>query len=84
MVEYIEREAAKENVKHIPWCDWKAVGDCLDSIPAADVEAVKHGRWDADCCCTVCGEEAIYYWERSCHEYTKRCPNCGAKMDLEG
>lgn len=51
--------------------------------PVIEAEPVKHGRWDADCCCTVCGEEAIYYWERSCHEYTKRCPNCGAKMDLE-
>lgn len=43
MAEYIEREAAKRAVKHIPWCDWKAVGDCLDSIPAA-VEVVRCGE----------------------------------------
>lgn len=40
MAEYIEREAAKEAVKYIPWCDWKAVGDCLDELPTADAVPV--------------------------------------------
>lgn len=42
MAEYIEREAAKRAVKHIPWCNYSAVGDCLDQLPAADVEVVVH------------------------------------------
>lgn len=87
MAEYIEREAAKEAVKYLPWCDWKAVGDCLDELPAADVEVVKHGRWimketmvrspyAKNAYCSECLKETSYH-----HNY---CPNCGAKMDLEG
>ena len=51
-------------------------------IPVADVAPVRHGRWgsyepDLDgyrcsCCKLV---------HRTCTTY---CPNCGAKMDLEG
>jgi hypothetical protein len=51
MAEYIEREAAKEAVKYIPWCDWKAVGDCLDELPAADVVSlpvVRQIQWERD------------------------------------
>ena len=40
MAEYIDREAAKLAVKHIPWCNYSAVGDCLDQLPAADVKVV--------------------------------------------
>ena len=40
MDEYIEREEAKEAVKFVPWCDWKAVGNCLDELHAADVVPV--------------------------------------------
>ena len=58
----------------------------IDNIPAADVEEVKHGEWieqyDADddplfrrkWVCSVCGEWQTY-------GTTKRCPECGAKMD---
>lgn len=87
MAEYIEREAAKEAVKYIPWCDWKAVGDCLDELPAADVEVVKHGRWEerpvnvGTCTtglfCSECNFPSLGWRYNYCH-------NCGAKMDLEG
>lgn len=46
-------------------------------------EPVVHACWDNEDCCTACGEEAIYYWERSQYIYTKRCPHCGAHMDEE-
>lgn len=58
--------------------------DDLKSIPAADVEEVKHGEWqkeptDFSLCgiayysCSLCGfEEQIR---------TNYCPKCGARMD---
>lgn len=58
------------------------------SMPAADVEVVKHSNWeiiDVDhghgrkgYHCPECDFEDWRY------ESTKRCPNCGCKMDLEG
>lgn len=70
-----------------------------DDIPAADVAPVVHGRWiprvnpqwpayhhDA---CSICG-----WWNTKnalCYDGNHKpghslnyCPNCGAKMDLEG
>lgn len=58
----------------------------LDNAPTADVQGVRHGAWreslsdmfpdGTDYRCSVCGRTAILD-----SEY---CPNCGAKMDLEG
>lgn len=50
------------------------------SIPAADVAPVVHGRWIhyPDCGvtkCSHCGWSIEECWE------SKRCPECGAKMD---
>lgn len=45
MAKYIERGAFIEAVKDIPM--WGSVAAMLaDSIPAADVAPVVHGRWD--------------------------------------
>ena len=33
----ISREAAKEVVKYIPWCDWQAVGRTLDELPDVEI-----------------------------------------------
>lgn len=52
MADLISREAAKEAVKYVPWCDWKAVGDSLDSLSAVDaVEVVrcKDCEWGGKC-----------------------------------
>ena len=94
MDEYFEREALERSLNERLNRLFKLHGrhdhyvqgfdDCVgrvEEFPAADVAPVRHGRWDKDGCCTVCGEEAIYYWERSTHVYTDFCPNCGAKMD---
>lgn len=96
MAEYIEREA----IKYEQW----AVGPLneplmvvrkktIDSIPAADVAPVVHGRWVHDyyenCSeqfeivkCTNCGHKA--YAMAIYVRGGNYCPNCGAKMDLEG
>ena len=71
--------------------DWgfgrKNINDVIDGVPAADVEPVRHGRWEpGNPICPVCGEDKFKGldadiwsdWTPAC------CPNCGAKMDLEG
>lgn len=52
----------------------------IDDAPAADVEPVRHGRWEAvegreflGVCCSICN-----HWVDSKSPY---CPNCGARMD---
>ena len=81
--ELISRQAAKEAVKYIPWCDWKAVGDCLDELSLVDAVEVVHGRWekmgDADYKCSVCGFRFTSCDPVSMFLYCR----CGAKMDGE-
>ena len=62
----------------------------LEGIPDADVAPVRHGRWidaypDIEPnpmfmygICSECG------FEQGISKYLKYCPDCGAKMDLEG
>lgn len=64
------------------WIYQKDVLDKLETIPAADVAPVKHGRWlnGGDVLpyliCSECEEEMLG------EDYsTKYCPFCGAKMD---
>lgn len=65
----------------------------VNHIPAADVAQVRHGRWEHDhyenCTeqfeivkCSNCGATAyaMAFYVKS----GNYCPNCGAKMDLEG
>ena len=49
----------------------------------ADVEPLRHGRWNADGRCTACGGHAPFY--AMSREYYKSdyCFECGARMDLE-
>ncbi|MBR5607739.1 MAG: hypothetical protein IKW44_05055 [Bacteroidaceae bacterium] len=98
MAEYIEREALYEKAYwhgeqpdvFNPYADGVEAVDIVDvdAIPAADVAPVVHGRWkkhiDQDEFwdsmefekCSICG--TLHY---CAYNY---CPNCGAKMDLEG
>ena len=80
MDDYISREAAMPDrfcvgvsCQECPFCDGPIKGGCkvarfIDSIPAADVAPVRHGRWieqplDFDLCgvayyqCSECGKE---------------------------
>lgn len=70
----------------------EAVLEYAENLPAADVAPVRHGRWAIDefgHYCTVCREygpetegdaEIVDLLKYG----TPYCPNCGAKMDLEG
>jgi hypothetical protein len=52
----------------------------IRSIPAADVVAVRHGRWISGKC-DQCGEHAPYWCLATTYYKSNYCPNCGAKMD---
>ena len=90
MTEYIEREAAKDELlswavcinhpKHLMREDAIYV---LDAIPASDVALVRHGRWGVDgvyVVCSVCKRFTLSPIIKQTPTF-KYCPNCGAKMD---
>lgn len=56
---------------------WEKAGfPCDDYIPAADVQEVKHGKWESvqyGCVCSVCGKRKEQFSDNF-------CANCGAKM----
>ena len=103
--DYISREAAIEKIRVVAGCaecdgNSSVLCDCgfcdvynairlIKSLPAADVEPVRHGGWiiaedeySSYAKCSVCGDE-FTFWEGDC-AITQYCPSCGAKMDLEG
>ena len=101
MKEYIERAAAMDAILGLTIADpavaqyADAVCYHLQNLPAADVEAVRHGRWIEDertypgpglknNLCSVCGEIAGS-WKEGLEPGRKwaYCPNCGARMDKE-
>ena len=113
MADYISREAALEAFENADavvmedygdgTSDWgfgrKNIRETLNSVPAADVEPVRHGNWNirlADertlCLeCSICGRKVdnidLHYLLEA-GEYGEACRrypycHCGAKMDLE-
>jgi len=66
---------------------------CIDTMPAADVQPIKHGRWI--CNAEYCKRKGYkpsgvgnYYWCSECDGAEQKpsdfCPNCGAKMIKDG
>ena len=94
MKEYIERAAVEtmlENAQIIT--DGENCGYCtedvdLNSIPAADVVEVRHGRWvkpvpgDGENYCSVCKAEQPWFYGYGYFE-SDYCPSCGARMEKE-
>lgn len=93
MAEYIEREVA---IKAVEKADYTAIADdadsckanylreIIESVPAADVVPVVHGRWGTGRFNLETGnyEEQCTRCRNFSKEYSKPyCPNCGAKMD---
>ena len=86
MKEFIERDTA---AAFAYYCGAIFVSNRLSNksaFPAADVEPVRHGRWEwatqdiyrcSNCTENIHVKEVM---ERPAWGY---CPNCGAKMDLE-
>lgn len=69
--------------------------EITDGVDAADVEPVRHGRWEAVdssyCRRTLSSVETVFCRTYRCSSCGRRtavkgnyCPNCGARMDVEG
>lgn len=99
MSDYISREAALEAFENADadvmedygdgTSDWgfgrENIRETLNSVPAADVEPVRYGRWGKKqggfwefAACSLCGEKTP-----TVGIIPNFCPNCGAKMKLE-
>ena len=71
--------------------DWQEIIDGIESVPAEDVEEVKHGKWIeyprahyfkcSECKETVPYKKAVLIRGKRKYKY---CPHCGAKMGAEG
>lgn len=90
MAKYIEQEDLLELYRmddpvlnengHVPL---PVIRQNIMDIPAADVAPVRHGRWECNKPCPVCGWDRFEgldadIWADWEPPY---CPNCGAKMD---
>ena len=87
---YIEREKVLEIAKdkyysdfHKSMADLTSLRELLEDSPTADVVEVRHGYWDINRNCSVCG---VYKFEGLDADIwadwdIDYCPNCGAKMD---
>ena len=89
MADYLEREAVIDLITH-RYENPEICTQEINSIPAADVAPVVHGRWIhsryEDCSeqfelvkCSQCNHEA--YAMALYVRGGNYCPNCGAKMD---
>lgn len=112
MSDYISREAVLKAFENADadviedygdgTSDWgfgrENIREILNSVPAADVEPVRHGRWGCvydyytgvtDITCSHCKNTRtvngcfVSTDGKSCYFEDDYCPNCGAKMDLE-
>ena len=95
MKEYIERASVHSIIERTSTFAFTRGGmhEKIDSLPAADVAEVRHGRWIEDKrtypgpglknnLCSVCGEIAGS-WKEGLEPGRKwaYCPNCGALME---
>ena len=96
MDEYVEREKIRRAYEKLtrsyvngdPYiADWR-FDEMIESLPAADVALVRHGRWENKSglySCSECGITCPYDVQADVIEYwsCNYCPNCGAKMDVD-
>lgn len=87
MADYISREAAKQILSRLLVKDAaECTCNLIECVLPADVEPVRHGRWGKKqggffefAACSLCGEKTP-----TVGIIPNFCPNCGAKMDLDG
>lgn len=100
MAEYINKAKLREAMYHESfekdselqrwdngcWIRYKLFENVIDSVPAADVQPVVHGKWETEICddgygaynlfvCSLCGSESAKRFNY--------CRECGARMDGE-
>lgn len=95
MDEYIKRAAIMEFPIRKDHCDKEranehfifgieSVLEYVESLPAADVAPVVHGRWlraDDFVICSRCEAEMNQKNSLGVDNFKNFCPNCGARMD---
>ena len=97
MAEYIKKEDIEQKIQDglnnlVLGHDAIEVLGMIYEMPTADVAPVRHGRWietphlyygAKQYECSLCYSDT--FWNKhSIYEKYPHCPNCGAKMDLEG
>lgn len=95
MKEYLDKEVVQEMLENAQiisngeYCGYCTEDVRLNSIPAANVAEVRHGRWILErepdgtpyCFhCSVCDNDFHHIGIMTATDY---CPNCGARMDEE-
>lgn len=93
MIKYID---ADRLIRRLANRTYKAVPNFIKMIneqEPADVQEVKHGRWEDG---KRMSFDGTFHWFRQCSEClyereddtpekdTNYCPNCGSRMDLDG
>ena len=89
MADYIRRDIVLQIINNVHetggfagYADYCTLFDEIDTMPAADVQPVKRGRWELidgqekwiqGYTCSECGQVVVTY---ECNF----CPNCGADM----
>lgn len=100
MSDYISRDEIFSVWRSMPKpASISSLTDAINRTPAADVEPVRHGRWECvyddntgetDITCSHCKNTRtvngcfVSTNGQSCYFEDDYCPSCGAKMDLEG
>ena len=63
-------------------CSSEEIGAMLWKLPTVDAVPVVHGKWIHLSGCDVC---SVCNYKTGKHDVGRNfCPDCGAKMDLEG
>lgn len=92
MADYIRRDIVLKIINTVNdtsgfagYADYCMLFNEIDTMPAADVKPVKHGRWiprgDDMWLCSNCKENIIYSMHKSRTEKQRYCSRCGARMD---
>ena len=85
MADYIKRDAVIDLITR-RYENPELCAHEINSIPAADVAPVRHGRWffkyPNGWACSQCDKWGLMIDNRGICK-SSFCPNCGAKMDLE-
>ena len=89
MNDLISRQAL---LKELPYANWGKEWDealakaIIEGMPSID--PVKRGKWEyrniGGWHCSVCDEQAPFWCMASTQNLSNYCPNCGAKMDMNG
>ena len=87
MEEYVAKSILKKelNISNLHAGIIDALQNIVDEIPAADVQEVKHGKWEDEYYDEI--TELYYHTCSNCNTeitatcFDNYCPNCGAKMD---